>query len=383
MKKFLVLFLICAFTVSSVFASGQQENSSVTSSDKKLVIGFNNFLKGLYSLDILEKNFVTTCDALGVEPMVVNDEGKIENTITNVDNMIASGVDGIVILGLSDTVFPVIAQKCEEAGVYFAFYDHMPSQESLDRFKNYKYFAGIAATSDLATGENIGNFAAKAGLKEAVIVTGLTTDTTHLNRTNGFIKAFEAAGGKIVAEGYGNVSRGDALQMSDDLLTAHPDIDCIYGTNGDYAAATLESMSKHPQVNAKLFATDLDPDILTGLKDGKIEAANGAHWVNIDFSTALLVNALKGHKIISQDGSASILTVPVMILPNKYIDLYNSQWIEKSPYSNAEIQAMVGENVTEQVLQDMLTNYTIEKRLEAMVVDGRITQSQLDAAKAR
>ncbi len=381
MKKILIVLLMVSLTVSSVFANGSEEKKN--SSDDKIVIGCNNFLKGIYSLDILEKNFVTTCNALGVEPMVVNDEGKIENCITNVDNMIASGVDGILILGLSDTVFPVIAQKCESAGVYFAFYDHMPSEASMQRFRNYKYFAGVAATSDLDTGRNMGNYAAESGLKKAFILTGLTTDTTHLNRTNGFTSAFEAAGGKVVAQGYGNVSRADALQMSDDLLTAYPDVDCIYGSNGDYAAATLESMAKHPKVNAKLYATDLDPDILTGLKDGKISAANGAHWVNIDYTTALLVNAIKGHKILGPDNNAAILTVPVMVLPNKYIELYNSNWIEASPYSDSEIQAMVGEDVTRDTLQAMLNDYTIEKRLEAMVADGRITKAQLDNANAQ
>lgn len=381
MKKILVALLMVALTVSSVFANGSDEKQNT--SDDKIVIGCNNFLKGIYSLDILEKNFVTTCEALGVEPMVVNDEGKIENCITNVDNMIAAGVDGILILGLSDTVFPVIAQKCEAAGVYFAFYDHMPSDEALSRFKDYEYFAGVAATSDFNTGSNMGDYAAESGLKKAFIVTGLTTDNTHLNRTNGFISAFEAAGGEVVAEGYGNMSRADALQMSDDLLTAHPDVDCIYGTNGDYAAATLESMEKHSNVSAKLYATDLDPDILTGLKDGKISAANGAHWINIDYTTALLVNAIKGNKIVGSNGSAAILTVPVMVLPNKYIDLYNSQWIESSPYSDAEIQSMVGDDVTAKDLQALLDDYTIEKRLEAMVADGRISKAQLDSANAQ
>lgn len=377
MKKIMIVLLLSVSTLIGVFASGQKE----TAKEKDhLVIGCNNFLKGIYSLDILEKNFITTCNALGVEPMVVNDEGKIENTVTNVDNMIASGVDGIIILGLSDTLFPVIAKKCEAAGVAYAFYDHMPSQKSLSLFKDKPNFAGIAATSDLNTGRNIGEYAAKTGLRKAIIVTGETTDTTHSARTNGFIKAFEAAGGEVLAEGYGNVTIAEGLSRADDLMTAYPNIDCVYATNGDLGTASMEALDKHSEINAKLYCTDLDPDVLDGLENGKVAAANGAHWVNIDYTTALIVNFLQGNKLRDSDGNAPILTVPVMTLPNKYIELYNNQWIENSPYSDDEIRSLVGPNVTLDSIQAMLDRYTIEDRLTDMVKSGVITQAALNQA---
>ncbi len=359
----------------------EAEESDNEGSDTTYTIGFNNYLKGIYSLDILEKNFLTTCEALGVEPMVVNDEGKVENCVTNVDNMIAAGVDGIVFFGISDTLFPVVAQKCEEAGIPYAFFDHMPSDDILSQIQGNENYAGIAATVDTYTGNNIGEYAAEAGLKKAIVVTGETTDTTHSARTNGFKEKFEAAGGKVLAEGYGTVTISDAMQRANDLLTAHPDVDCVYATNGDVGVATIEALAKHPEVNAKLYVTDLDPDILTGLEEGTIAAANGAHWVNIDYATALLVNKLNGHGITNEDGTPARLVVPVMTLPNNYVDLYNSQWIEKSPYSTEEIQSLVGNDISIDDFNAMLEDYTIENRLQAKLDAGEITQEEFDAAK--
>lgn len=75
------------------------ESGSNTGSGKsitELKLGLNNYYKGIYSVDILENGFVETCKALGIQTMVVNDEGKVEKTVQNIDNMISAGVDGIV-----------------------------------------------------------------------------------------------------------------------------------------------------------------------------------------------------------------------------------------------------------------------------------------------
>ncbi|NLU23268.1 MAG: sugar ABC transporter substrate-binding protein [Clostridiales bacterium] len=389
MKKFLALILavVMAFSLMACGSKGNEAggtNSAESDSSKKLTIGFNNYLKGIYSLDILEKNFNTACEALGVEPMVVNDEGKTENCVTNVDNMIAAGVDGIVFFGISDTLFPVIAQKCEAAGVAYAFFDHMPSQDVFDSLKNNANFAGCAGTVDTNTGKNIGTYAGEQGLKKALIVSGLTTDVTHSARTNGFEEAFKAAGGEVLAEGYGEVTISEALTRANDLLTAHPEADCIYATNGDVGTACMEALAKHPEVKAQLFVTDLDPDVLTGLENGSVAAANGAHWVNIDYATALLVNFLNGNPIKEADGSAARLIVPVMTLPSSYVKLYNAQWIENSPYSDEEIQSLVSpfnKSADLSAFQAMLDAYTIDNRLQAKVDAGVITQADYDAVK--
>jgi len=192
MKKFWKVFIACILGLA-LFAgcSGDKTEKAGVSGEKKLLIGCNNFLKGNYSLDILEKSFINTCNALGVEPYIVNDEAKTENSIANVDNMIAAGVDGVVFFGIQDTMFPIVAQKCESAGIPFVFFDHMPSDAVLEQVGQSKFYKGIAATVDLGTGQNIGNYALEAGLKKAVVITGEQGDTTHTARTNGFSETFK------------------------------------------------------------------------------------------------------------------------------------------------------------------------------------------------
>jgi len=92
------LLLLCLFSAPALAA------------DYK--IGFNNALSGVYCLDILENFAIYAADALDVELIVVNDEATIEKSIANVENLIASGVDGIIYFGLSDATFAIVGKMC-------------------------------------------------------------------------------------------------------------------------------------------------------------------------------------------------------------------------------------------------------------------------------
>ena len=373
MKKLTSLILALALLLCAMLPAALADD---------VTIGYNNYRVGAYSLDILQKNFEYAAKAMNVDVMVVNDEAKIDNCPINVDNMISAGVKAVAFFGLNDNVMVSIAQRCEQAGVYFAFYDHMPSDQVIEILKGFQYYAGAAATSDISTGHVAGEYAASIGAKKAVIVTGEQTDPSHSARVQGFTEAFEAAGGEVVGIGWGSPSLSESLTRANDLLTAHPDADFVYGSNGDCGLAAKEAISSHPGVNAQVYATDLDPDILVGLADGTIAAANGAHWINVYFAAALLKNALDGNMLKDANGNAPRLVVPVMTLPNSYIDLYNRLWIENAPFAEEELAALVGPDVTIDTLQAVLDDYNIDSRLDALVAAGKVTQEEVDAARA-
>lgn len=375
MKKLIAMLLALALLCCGALTAFAEEEATFT-------IGFNNYRVGAYSLDILQKNFEYACAAMGVDVMVVNDEAKIDNSPTNVDNMIAAGVDGIVFFGLNDNVMVSVAQRCQNAGIPFVFYDHMPSDQVVEMMKNYSCYLGCAATMDESTGRVAGEYAASIGATKAVVVTGENSDPSHSARTNGFTEAFEAAGGEVLGVGWGNPNLTDSLPRANDLLTAHPDADFIYGSNGDCGLAGKEALASHPDVTATVYATDLDPDVLTSLEDGTIAAASGAHWINVYFAAALMVNHLQGNTLRNEDGTAPRLVVPVITLPNNYIDLYNKLWIESYPYTEAELAAFVGSDVTVDTLETELTNYTLDNRIAALVEQGVITQEEVDASLA-
>lgn len=377
----LTLSIVLTGCGSSTSKSPSSASSGSTASNATTFkIGCNNFLKGIYSLDILEKNAKFAATSFGDDFAVVNDAGKTEQIIQNVQNLISSGVKGIVFFGIVDTVFPVVAQKCQAAKVPFVLYDHIPSDATMKTLKANPYFAGIVGEHDYDAGYPIGEYAAKAGLKKAIIITGKRGDTTHEARVKGFTDAFEKGGGKVIDIGWGCNALSDGVQKADDLLTAHPDIDCIYGSNGDFGLGALQALKKHTDVKAKMYITDLDPGVLTGLKNGDIAAANGAHWINASFATALLQNYLEGHKIKGSDGEAPTLTVPILVLPSNQENLYEKFWINNQPFSADELKNLTyadNKNVSLQTFQDVLKNYSIKSRLKQKEKEGKVTADEL------
>jgi ribose transport system substrate-binding protein len=352
---------------------------------KKRTIGFNNYLKGFYALDILENNAHFASDAFGNNFVVVNDEAKSEKVVQNVQTLISSGVDGIVFFGIVDTLFPVVSKMCQKAKVPFVVYDHLPSERSMKILAANPYFVGAVGERDYDAGYPIGEYAAKMGLKKALLITGKRGDTTHEARVKGFTDSFGKVGGKVLDTGWAgaDMSLANAIQRTEDLLTAHPDVDCIYGTGGDFGLGALQALKKHPNIKAKLFVTDLDPEVLTGLSSGDIAAANGAHWVNAAFSVALLQNYLEGHQLKTSSGTAPVVTVPIIVLPASQQKLYQRFWIDSQPFSADEIRALAysgNKAITLDSLQGILKNYSISERLNQRMKEGKVSSDELKAA---
>jgi len=376
---------VCAFSfmLTGCGTAGGGETptgGSVTTAEitaKKLKIGFNNYSQGIYSLDILETGFRKTCESLGVEPYVVNDEGKEDRSVANIDSMISNGVDGILFFGMTDRIVETVADKCRAADIPFALFDRMPGEAILKTIQESPDFAGAAATVDTTTGKKTAEYAIDRQKKQAIVITGLETDTTHKARTEGFEQTFTSAGGKLLDLSHGAVDRSQITDRVNSSLTEYPEADVIYATNGEIGAAVIEVLAKHPNVHADLYVTDLDPGVLKELKDGKLAAATGAHWINADVAAALLVNKLRGNLIKDEDGKPAVLEVPVIAVPSNYVDLYYKCFIQNHPFSADELKSWVGTGVTEQTFKDILSGYTIQSRLEQKVKDGLITQDEL------
>lgn len=380
------LSIVLATTLAlAVPLSGCSKSASPsgTSTKTKYKIGFNNYLKGFYALDILENNAKFAAVSFNDEFDPVNDEAKTEKVVQNVQNLISSGVKGIVFFGIVDTLFPVISQKCEQAKVPFVIYDHLPTDSTLATLRKNPYFVGAVGEHDYDAGYPIGEYAGKAGLKKAILVTGKRGDTTHEARVKGFTDAFKKAGGNVVDVGWGCSTLADAVQKTEDLLTAHPDIDTIYGTGGDFGLGALQALKKHPNVKAKVYITDLDPNVLTGLSTGDVAAANGAHWVNASFATALLQNYLSGHKLKDKDGNAPVATVPILVLPANQEKLYQKFWIDNQPFTASELKNLCyqwNNKITFDSFQKVLTNYSIKERLTQRMKEGKVTKDELTKA---
>jgi ribose transport system substrate-binding protein len=391
----LILAIVCALALglSACSSGGGDASSAATSTatsagsdaqsatseggastDATYTIGYNNFGKGTYMIDVVEFEAQFFEDMMGNTMNVVNDEFKAEKVITDVQSMISSGADGIMFMGPVETTIPTATQMMNDAKVPFVMTDKMPSDDSvMETIMGLEYFAGAVAPVNYDAGKQIGETAAAAGNKTAIIVAAVVGDTTHDDRIAGFTEAFEAAGGEVLASAR-CADPTEGVTKAADLITANPDADCIYGAGGDYSNAIIQAMANFPDSEMKIYGSDIDPDLADLLAEGKIEALNGAHFAEGSIGAALLQNFLDGHPILDENGAPAVFTnLNYIMLPKDQVDIYKKYWIEGHPFTEDQLKSLLwryNPEVSYQTFSDFCSGYSLESVIAAQEAAG-------------
>ncbi len=373
--------IICAATVAASLLAG---STAAFAADR--VIGINNWFEGAYALDILCNNAKFAVEENGDQLQIFNDEGNAEKIITDVENMISSGVDGILWMGMFENNFVVGPQIPNEAGKYFAFYDKIPSNEDLkNQIIGMEYFAGGVSNDNFAAGESMAQAALADGCTKALIASAEIGDPNSDARVKGFTDTFTAGGGEIMSTSRVATSEANGPQQAcDNMLAAFPESDCFYTTGEDFTLAALSVVGKtNSDHEIKIYGTDLNPTLLEYLKDGSLRACCGANWTSALYTAIMLENALDGKKMTDENGSAVIIEDAKMIsVPSEYADMYQRFFIDENPYEQEEIDKMLYVNnpdVTLDDLKTMISNYSLDERLMAKYNAGKVTKEELEA----
>jgi len=403
MKKLLSMVLVAAMTFS-LFACGQQggaagnaeskgENGAETqktesgqtpeAAEGDVKIGINYFGSGSYALLLLKKNSEVVLEAYGHEPMSLDDEFNVEKIVTDIENMIQSDVDGIVVWSPTETLYPTISQMCEEAQVPFVLNDKVPSDpEIIDELMANPYFVGAVSPDNASYGEATADYAIEKGWKTCLMAMPEIGDPSATPRYEAFKAKFEAAGGTILDEIHA-ADIATSQQKLEDALIANPDPDFVYGTGSDFGIAAVGALEKFDYDTAVMTA-DFDETVLGYLKDATLPVLMGDSLISGTFSAILLENYVMGTPILDENGKVPFITdVAGFFLTPEQVDLYNKFWIDEHCYSAEEMANMCTANNPDfgyQEFIDAIHNYSFEERLKAKMDEGKVTQEELEAA---
>ena len=334
-------------------------------------IGYNNFGQGAYPLDLNESTTKYALESMGMSMTSVNNQFTVDKLITDAQNQIAQGVDGMVFWSAADTLFSPFSELCSSTKTPFALGDKYPmSDETKAMLRANPYYAGAISTDDTITGSNMATAALAAGHKTAVIIAAAVGDINHDLRVAGFTETFEAGGGKVLGVAH-CADPSEAVQKSNDLLTAYPEVECVYGSGGDYSQGLLSALQSAGRAGTlPIYGTDIDPNVIAGVRDGTFAAANGAAGPYCaGIAGALLINYLDGHPILDENGQApmsnGIMTITVTA---ENVDDFEANWITSQAFSAEEYQSLLYRNnpdVSWSDYEDLINNYNFESRMAA------------------
>ncbi|MDR1883609.1 MAG: sugar ABC transporter substrate-binding protein [Prevotella sp.] len=246
MKKNFMVLLVLAVLGSMAFARGGQE-----SKDEIAVI--------LMALDsdwwhMVEVGAKIAGSETGYKVTVIGPsaETDVQGQMNMVEDTAARGVKAIVLAPNQPTSLVPSVQKAKDLKVPVVIIDAKltTTDESL--------FACFFGTGNYNAGRIAGDYLVKklnAGDKVAII-RGNTGQTLHDERTNGAKDVFEAAGMRVVSIQPADSKRDLAVNVSENILQANPDLKCIYCTNDEMALGAyqaVENAQKQDQITIMGF----------------------------------------------------------------------------------------------------------------------------------
>jgi ribose transport system substrate-binding protein len=361
------LFVVVILFIPSCGKEKKADTSSATPGTAVYTFGYNNFGQGAYPLDLNEKETTYALESVGMKIRVANNEFTVDKLIADAQNLIASQVDGLIVWSAADTLFSAFSKLCEDNKVPFVLGDKYPlGEDTKALLRKNPYFVGAVSTPDIKIGAEMAETALVKGHKTAIIIAGAVGDINFDKRLKGFSDTFEGGGGKILSVVH-CADPSEAVQKANDLITAYPNADCLYGTGGDYSIGALSAMESRG-ISMPVFGTDIDPNVITALRNGKFIAANGMNGPLCGgIAAMLLVNYLDGHPILDENGEAPMSdglgTIYVTI---ENVDDYEAYWIKTHPFSPEEYKNLCwryNPNVTWQDYVDLIENYSFETRM--------------------
>ena len=294
MKKIFALILAVAM-VACMFAGCSKDNNK-TDAKEILVIVKNStapfwisVMDGAKAAGA-ELGYTVTC-----KTPVDTAEGSGNEQQSNLcEEAIVSGVSCVVLAPVDSEAIVPATKKINEAGIPIVNLNTKISDDT-----QYKTFCGL---ENINQGYNTAKamFELMNGEGKIFIIEGSTGAQTSIDRVKDFEKALaEYPNIEVVAQQSANYSRADALNVVQNLLQAHPDVNAILCCNDEMALGSAEAIDAANLTGTiKVAGQDANDDAVAALKEGKITVTSyGNPYMQGYTAVKAAVDVLEGKKV--------------------------------------------------------------------------------------
>jgi len=258
-RRFPVLLLIVAMLVAPL--------ALVSAQDMSYTLGL--------SLSTLNNPFFVTlrdgaqaaADANGVTLVVVDSQDDPATEASNMEDLIAQGVDAILVNPTdSDAIVPSIL-AANEAGIPVF---------TIDRGANGGEVVSHIASDNVAGGRMAGEFMCNAlgGEGKVVELEGIAGTSAARDRGAGFNAYLTEScpGLEVVARQTANFNRAEGLSVFENILQAQPEIDGVFAHNDEMILGAIEAAAAAGREGITFVGFDAVDDAVQAVQDGTLAA---------------------------------------------------------------------------------------------------------------
>jgi ribose transport system substrate-binding protein len=230
----------------------------------------------------------------------IKNETDLAEQVALVDQMIAQGVQALVIAPADSKALITVLKRAQDAGVLVINIDNKLDAETLKQAGLQIPFVG---PDNRDGAKRVGEVLAKKlqSGDEVAIIEGVTTAFNSQQRKSGFEDAMKAAGMKIVSVQSGEWEVEKASTVAAGLLTANPGLKALLCANDSMAlgaAAAVQSAQKAGQV--QIIGFDNISALKPLLADGRVLATADQHGDQLAvFGIEAALKALKDKSVPS------------------------------------------------------------------------------------
>lgn len=261
-------------------ASSDPSSGNSASNDRPTVALIMKSLANEFFVTMAEGARQHQAESEGAYNLIVNgikNEVDLAQQVALIDQMIASGVDAIVVAPAdSKAVVPALA-RAAAAGIVVVNIDNQLDGGILAEYELHIPFVG---PDNFAGAEKVGNYLAatmEAG-QSVAILEGVPTTNNSQRRTAGFLKAMNDAGINVVAQQSAQWDQTVAVTVTSGILVQHPELDAILAANDNMALGAVAAITQSGRDdNIKVAGFDNISAVQELIREGRILATADQH----------------------------------------------------------------------------------------------------------
>jgi ribose transport system substrate-binding protein len=245
----------------------------------------------------LKKGLQDQGDKQKVTMEILSADKDLNKQINQVQNFVAKKVDAIVVCPVDSSGIISAVTAANNANI--------PVFTADITSKGGKVVSHIAS-DNVEGGRLVGEYAGKIlNGKGSVAILDLKTITSVQDRVNGFKRALEKFPGiKIVAdEDVPDAKRENAVPKATNVLTAHPDVNLIFGINDPVALGALSALQQANNTKVIVLGFDAVPEaqnyIASANSPLKGDAIQFPHLIGLTTVDAI-IRSLNGEQVPSK-----------------------------------------------------------------------------------
>lgn len=270
-KKWMALLLAAVMTMAVLAGCGKQEaTDGENSGSGKLKIGVSYYaLSGEYNAN-LKSAMQSYFDEAGLADKVelsVTDAGGDANTQNSqLENMIAGGVNAIILIPGDATAQAVMVEE--------AHAQNIPVIELCTKTEAEDYRTSFVGSDDIVAGRMLMEYLGDLvdGKGDMIIFHGPTGVSAEINRHTGAQQMIKEKNWdiKVVAEKVCNWSREEAMTAMENIITSGMKFDIIFAENDEMTVGALSAL-KDSGLKYVIGGIDAIPDAVQAVADGDMD----------------------------------------------------------------------------------------------------------------